>query len=326
MPTLFVIGPDGTVQYHEVGLNTEIGKELPTTIESLLAGKSTHDIAQKRYEQRLADFELALQTPPEIPSAEGQAVEIPKAKIEPRSEPEKHRLVKLWTAEDVKMPGNVVLIEPAGDASGASPTILVVDNWNSVVEVLADGKVAGRHELGLPTDSVVATLRTATDGNGKRFFAMYLTAQQQFHVFDESWKNVLSFPSPSDPKHEGIGDVQFADLDGDGALELAVGYWGDVGLQYVTLDGKRTWTERKLQYVLRIAAVDAESNCRAATALHQQQGLAGGLLGRRDQQRGNHGGEPAFANDLCLRFERRWSAGAVRPIVPHVGGALARGF
>jgi thiol-disulfide isomerase/thioredoxin len=260
MPTLFVIGPDGSVQYHEVGLNSDLGKELPTTIESLLAGKTTHDIAQKRYEQRMADFEQALQTPPEIPSAEGQAVEIPKAKIEPRSEPEKHRLVKLWTAEDVKMPGNVVVIEPAGDASEPSPTILVVDNWNSVVEVSADGKVAGRHELGLPTDSVVATLRTATNGNGKRYYAMYLTAQQQFHVFDENWKNVLSFPSASDPKHEGIGDVQFADLENDGVLELAVGYWGDVGLQYVTLDGKRAWTERKLQYALRIAPVDAEES------------------------------------------------------------------
>jgi hypothetical protein len=143
---------------------------------------------------------------------------------------------------------------------------LVVDGWNSVVEVQADGAVAARHELPLPSDGVVSALRTATDKQGKRYYAAFLTAQQQFHVFDGDWKPLLSFPAAGDAKHEGIGDVQFADLDGNGTLEMAVGYWGDVGLQYVTLDGKRTWTDRTLQYVLRLATTGADGNQRRLLA------------------------------------------------------------
>jgi thiol-disulfide isomerase/thioredoxin len=270
MPALFVVGPDGAVQFHEVGLNANIAKELPETIDSLLAGKSTKDLVQKRYEQRLAEFEQLLATPPEIPTSDGQAVEIPKAKIEPRSEPAHHRLVKLWTAEDVKMAGNIVV----ADKSDSDRALLVIDNWNSVVEVSLDGKVAARHELSLPPDSVVSTLRTAVDGSGKRYYAAFLTAQQQLHVFDQQWKPVLSFPPASDPKHEGIGDVQFSDLDGDGALELAVGYWGDLGLQYIAMDGRRLWTDRKLQYVLRMAEIEGEDAARRLLAIHSRGALA----------------------------------------------------
>ncbi|MEX2142892.1 MAG: redoxin domain-containing protein [Pirellulales bacterium] len=265
MPTLFVIGSDGAVQHHEIGLNPAIETELPQTIESLLAGKSTHEQAQRKYEQRLAEFEQALQTPPDMPAAEGEVVDIPKAKIEPRSEPARHRLTKLWTAADVKLPGNVFVVEAAGDSRPGK--LFVVEGWSSVVELQWDGSVAARHELPLPADGVVATVRTAIDKSGKRYYAVFLTAQQQFYVFDADWKPVLSFPDADDGKHEGIGDVQFADLDGDGAVELAVGYWGDVGVQYVTLAGKRAWTDRTVQYALRVAAAtDAAGQRRLITA------------------------------------------------------------
>jgi thiol-disulfide isomerase/thioredoxin/outer membrane lipoprotein-sorting protein len=274
MPTLFVIGPDGKVEHHEMGLNPKLAQELPSTIESLLAGKPTHELAQKTYERRAAEFEQALQTAPEVPAADGQVSEIPKAEIKPKSEPARHRLTKLWSAAEVKMPGNVFVVE-AASGSGARPKLLVVDSWNSVVEIGWDGTVGARHELPLSSDGAVSTLRTATDGAGKRYFAAFLTAQQQFHVFDQDWKPLLSFPAASDPKHEGIGDVQFADLNGDGTLEMAVGYWGDVGLQYVTLDGTRTWTDRTLQFVLRLATSGVDANGKRRLLAANSQGTVG---------------------------------------------------
>jgi len=275
MPTLFVIGPDGTIQHHEMGLNPTLERELPATIEALLAGKNTHELVQKKYDQRLAEFEQALQTPPEIPASEGEVVEIPKAKVEPRGEPAKHQLTRLWGSEEVKMPGNVIVVESAGEETDQPTTILVVEGWNTVVEMKADGSVVGRHELDLPTDAVISTVRTAVDKDGNRFFAAFLTAQQQFHVFDQNWKRVLSFPGASDAKHEGIGDVQFADLDADGTLELAVGYWGDMGVQYVTLDGARSWTDRNLQYVLRMAVMqDSQEGTRRLLCANSRGGLA----------------------------------------------------
>jgi thiol-disulfide isomerase/thioredoxin/outer membrane lipoprotein-sorting protein len=275
MPTLFVIGPDGTVQHHEMGLNPTLEKDLPATIESLLTGKSTHELVQKKYDQRLAEFEQALQTPPEIPSSEGEIVEVPKATVGPRSEPARHRLARVWGNQEVKMPGNVLVLEPAGDATDRPTTMLVVEGWNTVVEMKADGSIVGRHELELPGDAVISTVRTAVDKDGNRYYAAFLTAQQQFHVFDQNWKRVLSFPSAGDTKHEGIGDVQFADLNADGTLELAVGYWGDVGVQYVAMDGKRTWTDRTLQYVLRLAELqDGEAGTRRLLCANSRGGLA----------------------------------------------------
>ena len=64
MPAMFVVGADGTVQHHEMGVNGELEKELPETIELLLQGKSTVERAQKNYETRLAEFERIQQTPP----------------------------------------------------------------------------------------------------------------------------------------------------------------------------------------------------------------------------------------------------------------------
>jgi thiol-disulfide isomerase/thioredoxin len=256
MPALFVVGADGTVQHHEVGLNPSLERELAETIESLLSGKSTQELVQKKYEQRLAEFEQALQLPPDTTAADGGVAEVPKATLQPRSEPAHYRLTKVWTADEVKMPGNVFVVEPAGNEKGK---LLVVDSWNSVVEVNWDGTVAARHELPLAADAAVATLRTAVDKSGKRFYAVFLTAQQQCHLLDEAWKPLVSFPAAGDVKHEGIGDVQFADLDGDGSLEFAVGYWGDVGIHYVSLDGKRAWTDRTMQYALRLATAGGQT-------------------------------------------------------------------
>ncbi len=271
MPALFVIGNDRIVQHHEMGVNAELEKELPETIEALLQGKSTVERARKNYETRLAEFERIQQTPPEIPSADGQTVEIPRATIAPRSEPVNHRLEKLWTASDVKQPGNILIIEP-DSTDGGTPTILAFDGWNTVVEFQPDGTIAARHELELPQDAVVSAIRTAVDGQGKRYYAAFLSAQQQLHIFDESWKRVLSFPSTED-KHDGIGDVQLVDLNGDGTLEVGVGFWGDVGVQCASLDGKRLWTNRTLQFVLRLATTDADAGSRKLLAANSRGGL-----------------------------------------------------
>jgi alkyl hydroperoxide reductase subunit AhpC/outer membrane lipoprotein-sorting protein len=274
MPTLFVIGPDGTVQHHDTGFNPNLERELPETIEALLAGKTTHELVHKRYERRLTEFEAALQMPPEIPTKAGEVVEIPKAKIEPASEPTAHRKTKLWTNGDIKSPGNILVLADTAAASSA-PMLLVVEGWDAVVEVRPDGTLGDRHKIESAGDGVIATLRTATDAHGKRYYAAFLSAQQQFQLFDENWKSLLSFPPSADGEHEGIGDVQFADLDGDGALELAVGYWGDVGLQCVGFDGKRIWTDRSLQYVLRIAIADnAENRERRLLCANSRGGLA----------------------------------------------------
>ena len=156
MPAMFVVGADGTVQHHEMGVNGELEKELPETIELLLQGKSTVERAQKNYETRLAEFERIQQTPPEIPRPMDSRSRS-RTTIAPRSNPLHHRLEKLWTATDLKLPGNILIVEP-DSSGGGTPKIFAFDGWTTIVELQPDGTVAARHELELPQDAVVALI------------------------------------------------------------------------------------------------------------------------------------------------------------------------
>ena len=102
-------------------------------------------------------------------------------------------------------------------------------------------------------------MRTAVDKSGKRYYVGSANRQPQCHVFDENWKRVLSFPKPEDAANDGIGDVQIADLDGSGKPQLCVSYWGDVGVQGVSLDGNRLWRDQSMQFVLRTAPTQADA-------------------------------------------------------------------
>ena len=79
--------------------------------------------------------------------------------------------------------------------------------------------------------------------------------QPRVHVFDENWKLVSHYPANAleeGQPHAEIADAQLADLDGDGKLELVVGYFGAVGVQIVSLDGNRLMRNRELANVSRL--------------------------------------------------------------------------
>ncbi len=251
-PSLFVIGPDGTVQYNEVGWNPELANELPTVIDSILAGKSTWEEAKKRSDVRLADYQRKIQEPPApVTSVEN----LPATKIVPRDEPTKLAITKAWEVTELKSPGNLLIFD-GGDAT----KFFVMDGPRTVVELTSDGNVAARHELQIPEQAVVSFLRTTVDGQGHRYYAGSASGQQQVFVFDSDWKLLLAFPPADQPKHAGIGDVQFVDLDHSGTPKLAIGYWGLVGVQQVALDGKRLWSDRSMEFVLSITDGSAGSN------------------------------------------------------------------
>jgi hypothetical protein len=150
----------------------------------------------------------------------------------------------------------------AADSGGAAK-IVVLDSWKSVLEIDPDGKIIGApHALDLPKEEAATLIRTALGPGGKRYYAISGNVQQQVHLFDEQWKRLVSFPEGTDQNpHKGIADVQLGDLDGDGTLKMYVSYFGDVGVQCVSLDGKRLWTSRSaataLSNVSRIALFGA---------------------------------------------------------------------
>ncbi len=241
------------MQDHEVGLNPQILTDLPATIESTLAGKATWQAAKQREQELTDDYERKSQQP-----ATTIIAPLPVAKIAPRDEPKRLRLTKLWTATDLKNPGNILLIPDVQEP--ARQRIFVLDGARTVVELDRQGKTLARHVLEIPQEAAINFLRTATDAKGRRYFAGSASGQQQLFLFDSDWKLLLAFPSADAGKHAGIGDVLLTDLEGKGEPTLAIGYWGQVGVQCVSLDGKRLWNDRSMEYVLRLGTSGSDAS------------------------------------------------------------------
>ena len=75
--------------------------------------------------------------------------------------------------------------------------------------------------------------------------------------------------------HSGIADVELGDLDGDGKLKMYVSYWGVVGVQAASLEGKRLWSNRSLANVIGMAIGARRREGTPRSVLHQQHRLAG---------------------------------------------------
>ena len=245
LPTTVILGADGKVQAYETGYQANMAAELPVKLERLLAGKNLYEETIRAYEDGFK------REPAETPPA--------TADIAERTEPEKLKLAELWKCSEAEQPGNVLVV-PAAEGDDR---VFVLDHLRTVLELASDGSIKDRHELDLPEEldgGVVSFLRTAVDAEGKRFFAGSANGVQQLHLFDEQWKKLLSFPVEG--RHAGISDVQLADLDGDGQVEINVGYWGEVGVQNVSLSGKRLWTNRDVDNIFRLAVASPDADGR----------------------------------------------------------------
>lgn len=238
LPTMVILGPDGVVQDYENVFDPELAQALPPKLDKLLAGDSIFEEALRQYS-------------PPAPSGSSNDSQVAVAPLAERSEPDKLRMSTLWSSREVASPGNVLVV--GGDGQDR---ILVLDNWQTVVELDAEGQVSDRHTLELPKqpeEAVVSFLRWAVDAEGRSYYVGSANGVQQLFVFDADWKRLLAFPT--DGTHPGITDVELADLDGDGMPEIQVGFWGANGVQCVSLDGQRRWVNKSCENVLRLAAL-----------------------------------------------------------------------
>ncbi len=326
IPTGILIGPDGRVQEHSRASGGNLAADLAAKIEKLLAGEDICEAAVAAFEEQVRQFEEALKRAEAGEPPPGGLVakqEIPRAEIAPRSEPQRLRLSPLWKCTDVKSPGNLLVV-PKADGS---PRILVLDGPKGVAELTADGKVAASHSLDLEDREVVTFLMSAVSGEGRRLFGGVAVGQQRVHVFDEQFKPVLHFPEDAlDHPHPGVYDAQLADLRGDGRLGLYVSYFGPVGVQGVSLEGRRQWSFRKVTNVARLAVggPDAQGR-RLLWCAHDRGSLVG--LDADGTVRGETGltNRPlyaAFARDLTGDGQPQWCGLSVLQL----GRVLVVGF
>ena len=253
-PTLMLLGPDGGLQYFHIRQHND-PKQLAEVIQKVVAGadlaaeaRAEHELLTKKYE---SDLEAA--------AGSGDVLQINVARPEfgERALPTKVSLSELWRAkpEDIKAPGNFLLIQEDGGEKSAPPRMLALDGGQAIVEFDPAGKVVARHEI--PDNAAVGNgfLRTAVNKNGERLIAASGVGWQKLHVFDHQWQTILAFPKDKNP---GIADVQLATLTSDSEPLLYVGYWGGVGVQGVGLDGKRRWAIRSFDEVVQLTVAPAD--------------------------------------------------------------------
>ena len=214
----------------------------------------------KRYQENLKQYENSMSMSQEQGSAanvEDQAV--PLAKIPQHSDPRTFKLSPLWKCADLKSPGNILVL----NSPNAQPRLIVIEGAKSLAEVGLDGKVIALHKLNIGEAEFVTNIRSMAAADGKIYFAAFAGFQQRCHVLDDQWNIVLSYPENAiENPHSGIADVELGDLDGDGVPKMYVGYWDVVGVQAVTLEGKRIWSNRSISNVARMAFTDPDADGR----------------------------------------------------------------
>jgi thiol-disulfide isomerase/thioredoxin/outer membrane lipoprotein-sorting protein len=259
IPTTFLVGTNGVVQDYEMGGNPNVVEELPKKIKQLLDGQNIYEKLLKQYQDQLQQYAKRIDesssSEPSLGSPMVEEHKLPETKTAPQSKPSTLKLTPLWKCAEVKSPGNILVIRD----KGKTPRLAVVENLKAIAEIGLDGKVIAQHELKLDENEVVDSLRTNVGKDGHRYTVAFLTTQQRCHLLDENWKTVLSYPGEALKKpHGGIADVEISDLDGDGVLKMYISYWGVVGVQAVSLEGKRLWANRSLSNVIGIAVGGAD--------------------------------------------------------------------
>ncbi|HUT89135.1 MAG TPA: redoxin domain-containing protein [Thermoguttaceae bacterium] len=262
-PTQLVLGAEGVVQHRQSGGDQPgLGAaRLSARLERLLAGEDLHQESVEQYQQARGAgkkrFAEMLQTCVKDDLYVLPQPEVPKAEIAPRAEPKSLKLTPLWSCTELAAPGNILVLERAEQP----PRLLVLEQANSIAEIATEGNVVSVKPLGVPPQEPVFFLRTGVGDDQRRYFVGSSLGVQQVHLWDEDFKLLRSFPedAPQNP-HTGIADVRIADLDGDGTLELAVSYLGVVGVQGVSLEGERTWSNKSVVQSMRMVVLgpDAE--------------------------------------------------------------------
>jgi hypothetical protein len=226
LPTVVVLGADGTVQLFESTFNPLLDEHLEVALQRIDAGEDLglSVIAQAQHDSTQYQQRLVAATPLEQQGTHSVA-------LTPATEPTHVRLRKLWTCDEVSRPGNLITVP--GDEGNFQ--VYVLQGGTEVIELDQRGTVRSHHALPVQEDEHLTILRTGETAEGNRYFVAAEWGGQRLYLLDSRWQRQWTAPPP-ELRHEGISDVQFVDWNGDGQPEICVLLAG-VGLIAWNLDG-----------------------------------------------------------------------------------------
>ncbi|MEJ5340953.1 MAG: redoxin domain-containing protein [Thermogutta sp.] len=254
VPCLVILNAEGVVQTYHLGMTIDLVDRLSGTLEKLLSGVNLVQEEQAGFEKmkkelaRLVDeasqhglFTFALD---EITAAS-------TVEPAPASTPQHLKLVDLFKCTLIKAPGNLLVVP---DSAG-NDRVICVEEGNTAAEIGWDGTVKSRWPLKpLPPDKI-DFLRSGVDNTGKRYFVGWSFGSQQLSIYNDQFELLGRYPGEGTPPHEGMADVRLVDLNADGNLEAVIGFLGVVGVQAISLDGKRLWSNRTAAVAFRIGVL-----------------------------------------------------------------------
>ncbi|RMF98964.1 MAG: hypothetical protein D6741_08990, partial [Planctomycetota bacterium] len=257
LPATVILGPDGTVQVFSVGFDPSLSQQAAVWIDKLLngvdvAGEERARLVAMRSEMmdivdRMAEQDLYI-LPREVTQPLNDVTPVAA------SEPSILKREDVFSCDALASPGNICVFKPKDGAD----RILVVENGDTIVELDWKGAIVAKHAVPVDPPDRIDFIRTATEGE-RRYFVAWGMGGQQVFVLDEAFQPVLRYPEKVSSPHDGTADVVPVDLNGDGKLELAVGYLGIVGVHVIDLQGNRIWANRTATVAYRLVALPPDA-------------------------------------------------------------------
>ena len=244
-PSLIAIDREGRLQSFQVGAHRD-PQPLIDMIQRMLDGENLIATERVKHSEFVDKYHAALEAAEIKDSVIEVAVVLPD--VPKRKLPEEIKLTELWqsTEQDIALPGALL---------AAGERVLALDDGLAIVEFDLGGKLVNRHELPDHPERKGGFLRSWTNEQGDTWTLASGAGWQKVYVHDKAWELALSFP---DENHSGIGDVLFDDLTGSDTPVIYVGYWGGLGIQGGTLDGRRVWSNRRLDHVLQLGVGNSD--------------------------------------------------------------------
>jgi hypothetical protein len=246
-PTIVVLDKRGIVQIFQAGGSPDLADQLVAIVERLERGDdlAAEIVAQHDREQRVYQ-DLLVRGGPEPK----EVFDIPEAVIRRRSEPKKLQIKPLWSNNELKNVGNIVVAE-----SASQTRFIAFEGPRAIAEIDGAGKIVGRHALDVPQQAAVTFARTATDKQSRRYFVASAPLAPQLFVFDENWKLLLSYPPP-DHAPLAVIDLAMAELDqSSDAPAILIATASGAGVVALSLTGEVRWRNRAVPNALSTAVL-----------------------------------------------------------------------